>query len=154
MTAKETADKFYASFSQGNANEMLKLYHPEIEFADPAFGTLKAEKAHAMWRMLLSSKQAQLKISYTIIDYSDTQVKVNWIADYYFGPKKRKVKNNVIADLTFQDGKVIKHTDSFDLWKWSRQALGISGFLPGWSGFLKRKIQERTNKRLINYMNH
>jgi hypothetical protein len=31
----------------------------------------------------------------------------------------------------------MKHTDDFDIWKWSKQALGIPGHLLGWTTVVK-----------------
>ena len=47
------------------------------------------------------------------------------------------------------DGKIIKHTDIFDLWEWSKQALGVSGYLLGWSGFMKNKILFQEKQKFI-----
>jgi hypothetical protein len=33
-----------------------------------------------------------------------------------------------------------KTTDDFDIWKWSKQALGLTGYLFGWTGFMQNKI--------------
>jgi len=54
----------------------------------------------------------------------------------------------------FQDGKIIKQTDSFDIWKWSRQAFGWKGFLLGWTSFMKKKIQMQANKSLRAFKKH
>ena len=39
------------------------------------------------------------------------------------------VLNRIDARFTFRDGKIIRHEDSFDLWKWAGQALGMKGKL-------------------------
>jgi hypothetical protein len=36
----------------------------------------------------------------------------------------------------------MRHTDDFDIWKWSKQALGIPGHLLGWTGYMQKKINE------------
>ena len=52
-----------------------------------------------------------------------------------------------------QDGKIIEHTDVFDLWLWTKQAMGFVGYLIGWSSLLKNKIQKTTNSNLDQFMN-
>ncbi len=47
--------------------------------------------------------------------------------------------NKIKAHIRIADGKIIEHTDEFDIYKWSRQALGLPGILLGWSGYLKIK---------------
>jgi hypothetical protein len=43
---------FYTSFQRRDAEGMVACYHPQVIFTDPAFGTLNATEAMAMWRML------------------------------------------------------------------------------------------------------
>jgi len=151
---KETAllEKFYSSFSKNDAAGMNSCYHEDIIFRDPAFGELQGAKVKAMWQMLLSRKESELKITYYIIEVNDKNGKVHWRASYKFGPKKRKVINNVSATFEFKDGKIYRHTDSFNTYKWAIQALGVNGFFLGWTGFFRRKIQENANHKLTNFM--
>ncbi|MBL8954530.1 MAG: hypothetical protein JNK82_27370, partial [Myxococcaceae bacterium] len=45
-----------------------------------------------------------------------------------------------------------EHTDSFDFGAWSRQALGPSGLLLGWSPLVKNKVRAQAAKGLDLYM--
>ena len=149
MQNKELINNFYSTFSIGDADSMVACYHDEVVFEDPAFGKLKGAKAKAMWRMLLSrKKESELTISFKVLN----DLQAEWIANYKYGPNKRPITNIVSATFEFKDGKIIKHTDKFDLWKWSQQALGASGFLLGWSGSMRNKIQGTTGKLLAKYM--
>ena len=152
MNNTETIKKFYTSFSNGNVNEMLECYHKDIVFQDPVFGELKGERAFKMWEMLLSQKKEDTIISFNTIEATNETGKVNWVAKYLYGEKKRKVINNVSARFKFKDGKIIEHFDTFNLWKWTKQALGISGFLIGWTPFMKNKIQQTTNNKLDDFI--
>ncbi|MFT6204161.1 MAG: ketosteroid isomerase-like protein [Spirosomataceae bacterium] len=152
MQNEETIKQFYQSFSDGNADGMVACYHDDIVFKDPAFGTLEGDKAKAMWQMLMSRSDSAPEIQFSNISADAQYGKANWIAKYNYGPKKRKVVNNVTALFEFKDGKIIKHTDDFDLWKWSQQALGASGYLLGWSSFMKKQIQKKTNGLLGKFI--
>ncbi|MCB0739085.1 MAG: nuclear transport factor 2 family protein [Bacteroidetes bacterium] len=143
---------FYTAFSEGNAHEMKACYHDEITFHDPAFGELKGERACKMWEMLLSRKKQIERIELIDFECNDETGSANWKAVYRFGPKKRKVVNHVHAVFKFNDGKIVEHHDSFNLWKWSRQALGPIGWFLGWTPFMQRKIQTSTNKQLDKYL--
>ncbi len=151
MTSNELIKKFYTSFANGDATTMIDCYHDEIVFEDPAFGQLKGDKAKAMWQMLLS-RNSDIKIEFKLLESTETAAMAQWIATYFYGNKKRKVINKVLAKFELKDGLIIKHTDDFDLWKWTKQALGFSGYLLGWSSFMKSKIQVQTNTLLKNYM--
>lgn len=152
MDNKEIIKKFYTSFSNGNIKGMLECYHKDVIFQDPVFGKLERERAFKMWEMLLSQKKED-----TIINFNNAQAtneigKANWVAEYVYGAKKRKIINRVQANFKFKNGKIIEHFDFFDLWKWTKQAFGITGFLIGWTPFMKNKIQQTTNKRLDEFI--
>jgi ketosteroid isomerase-like protein len=146
MNNKELIHQFYTAFSQGNCEEMIEYYHENIVFQDPAFGVLKGHRARQMWEMLLSSKKSALKITFENVHATSDAGQALWIAEYFYG--KRKVINKVEAKFKFEDGKIIEHIDTFDLWKWTQQAMGITGYLIGWTSFMKYKIQKTTNKKL------
>jgi hypothetical protein len=44
-----------------------------------------------------------------------------------------------------------RHTDDFDIWKWSKQALGLTGYLFGWTGFMQNKIHRNALRSLKKY---
>ncbi|RKS53528.1 ketosteroid isomerase-like protein [Gillisia mitskevichiae] len=152
MNNKELLEKFYNSFSDGNAQGMIECYHKDITFRDPAFGKLRGSKAKNMWEMLLSKKDSKAIITYKILEIGKEDAKVSWTAHYKYGPKKRNVINKVIANFEFRDGKIINHTDKFDLWSWSKQALGASGYLLGWSSYMRDQIQKKTGSLLNSYI--
>ncbi len=150
MTNQELIEKFYSSFAQGNVIGMIECYHDQITFKDPAFGELKGERAKAMWKMLLSRGNSE--IEFNNVQANEKTGSANWKATYYYGPKKRKVINHISAQFEFKDGRIISHVDDFNLWKWTQQALGTSGFLMGWSSFMKKKINQKTNHLLDKFM--
>lgn len=152
MTNLELIQKFYASFSNGDANGMISCYHSNIVFTDPAFGTLKGAKAKSMWQMLLSRSKGGLHITYSDIKATENMGSAKWQAKYTYGPKNRKVVNTITASFTFLDGKILEHTDTFNLWNWSKQALGLIGLILGWTPFMKRKIQAKTNNLLNSFI--
>lgn len=147
-------EKFYRSFAVADLDGMLSCYHKEIEFEDPAFGKLNHEMPGKMWKMLLERAKGDLKITYGHIMAGENKGSAVWEAHYHFGTEKRKVINKINASFEFKDGLIYKHKDQFDLWKWSSQALGMRGFLLGWSSFMKQKIRQRSLSLLNNYIDH
>ncbi len=145
-------EKFYASFANGDAAGMVACYHDDVTFSDPAFGTLKGDRAKAMWRMLLSNTNADLTVHYFDLEANGETGEAKWLAKYFYGPKRRLVVNEVSASFTFKDGKIYTHTDDFDLWRWTRQALGLAGTFMGWSGYMRSKIQATTKGRLDKFI--
>lgn len=145
-------EQFYKAFQNGNADKMIACYHDEIKFEDPAFGQLEGKEVGSMWRMLLERGKDNIDISFSEINASEKNGSAHWEAKYPFSKTGRKVHNKIDATFEFKDGKIIKHTDKFDLWKWSSMALGTSGKLLGWSSFMKNKIQQQSLGLLKKYM--
>ncbi|MFH6996358.1 nuclear transport factor 2 family protein [Flavobacterium sp. FlaQc-57] len=135
--------KFYTAFANADAKTMCECYHSKIHFVDPAFGLLKEEQVSKMWEMLILKSKGNIKIEFSEIKADDFSGTAKWIATYNFSKTNRNVVNKVSAEFTFQDGLIIKHTDSFDIYKWSKQAFGVTGYLLGWTGFFQKKIQEQ-----------
>jgi len=149
---KDVINGFYEAFSALDAENMVNYYHDNVVFEDPAFGRLEGERAKNMWRMLCQSQKGQK----FIVLHSEVQAKQNegsahWEALYVFSKTNRNVRNKIKAEFKFKDGKIIEHTDKFDLYRWSRQALGLTGYMIGWSGFFKGKLQKQTNGLLERF---
>lgn len=150
MKNTDLINNFYASFAKADADGMVNCYDENIIFSDPAFGELKGNDAKNMWRMLLS-RGNDIKITFENVQADDKSGSANWRAEYVYSQTGRKVINKISAQFEFQNGKIIKHTDRFNLWRWTQQALGWKGYLLGWSSFMKKKIQKQTNQLLKIY---
>lgn len=143
--------KFYTAFANADAQTMCECYHPNIQFQDPAFGILKDNDACQMWKMLIEKSKGNIKIEFSAITADEYSGTAKWTATYNFSKTNRKVVNVIHAQFKFQNGLIIRHTDSFDIWKWSKQALGLKGFLLGWTGFMQKQIQKQALTSLKNY---
>jgi ketosteroid isomerase-like protein len=152
MDNSELITKFYSSFANANAEGMVGCYHENIRFQDPAFGTLIGNDAKNMWKMLIARSKSEIKITFSNVKANERNGNAKWVAEYTFSKTGRKVINQVSAEFEFQDGKIIKHSDSFDIWKWSSQAFGLTGYLLGGTSFMKNKIQKESNLLLRNYI--
>ncbi len=152
MDNKALIQKFYTAFQNMDAVTMTACYHDDVEFSDPAFGALKGARAKAMWAMLCS-KSRDLKIEFSGIEADGNSGKTHWEAWYTFSQTGRKVHNIIDATFEFKDGKIIKHTDVFNLKRWAGQAMGFKGKILGGTGFFKKKLNQQTNKLLDKFMN-
>lgn len=144
-------EDFYGAFARHDAEAMVRLYHDDVRFTDPAFGTLLGEEVRDMWRMLVERGRDSLTIRCRAISASDTEGTARWTADYIFSSTGRSVHNEISASFRFKDGKIIQHTDRFSFWKWSRQALGTAGLLLGWTPLLQNKVRAQARKSLTKY---
>jgi ketosteroid isomerase-like protein len=131
---------FYTAFSKRDAEAMAACYAPDIRFSDPVFQDLRGEMAGRMWRMLCT-RGKDLTLVFSGIQADDERGRAHWEADYTFSATGRHVHNVIDATFTFRGGKILTHTDSFDLHGWTRQALGPAGLLLGWTSFLQNKVR-------------
>lgn len=130
---------------------MVDCYDNDIIFNDPAFGELQGDDAKNMWRMLIQRNKGHIKVSFKNVIANETTGSAQWEAEYIFSQTNRNVINKITTTFEFKDGKITKHTDHFNLWRWTQQALGWKGYLLGWSGFMKNKIQKQTRRLLATY---
>ena len=144
-------EKFYAAFQSHNADAMVACYHPDVTFADPAFGTLHGSRATSMWRMLVG-RSKDLQVTFSNVQANDMRGSAHWEAKYSFGPKRRPVHNIIEAEFVFKDGLIFQHTDRFNFWKWSRMALGVSGALLGWTPIIQSAVRKNALGGLEKFM--
>lgn len=152
MDNRSLLTEFYTAFAKQDYKRMAACYHEEAEFTDPAFGTLNAEQVKAMWQMLMERSKGDLKVVFSEVKADAEKGSAHWEAFYTFSKTGRHVHNKIDAHFEFKNGKIYRHYDDFDLWAWSRQALGLSGFLLGYTSFFKKKLQSQTRKLLSDYM--
>ena len=144
-------EQFYSAFQQRDYKTMQTCYADNAVFNDPAFVNLDAMHVRNMWEMLCVGGK-DLQLTYSNITANETKGSAEWIATYTFSATGRKVINHIKSDFTFQDGKIIRQTDTFNFHKWSRQALGFVGASLGWTTFLKNKVREKAAKSLETYI--
>lgn len=150
MSHTELIEKFYTSFANADAGGMISCYTDDIEFEDPAFGRLTGDQAKNMWLMLVNPG---LSLVFNKVWADENKGGAHWEATYTFSKTGRKVVNKIDAEFEFRDGLICKHTDHFNFWKWSSQALGMPGILLGWTPFLKNKVRQQALGRLEKFNN-
>lgn len=143
----ELIKTFYEAFQKLDAETMARCYAADVVFSDPVFPILRGQEASDMWRML-SSKAQNFSLMFDGVDADDRQGKAHWVATYTFSQTGNTVVNDIHASFEFRDGKIVRHTDRFDLWKWARQALGLKGVLLGWTPMVRNAIQAQAAKAL------
>lgn len=143
----ELIQKFYAAFQAHDATRMCACYHPAVIFSDPVFGRLSASQATAMWHMLCA-RAKDLQISFKDIQANAETGTAHWEARYTFGKTSRPVHNVIEATFVFRENLMIQHDDTFDVWKWTRMALGPMGMLLGWTPWLQSAVRRDARRGL------
>ena len=152
MTSNEKLiHSFYQAFQNKDYVTMQNCYAEKAEFSDNVFQHLDTLQVKKMWEMLIK-KSTDLKIEAGNIQADESNGSAEWIASYTFSKTNRKVINKVKAKFTFDQGKIVKHTDRFNFYKWSGQALGFLGIILGWSSLIKNKVRHEAMNNLNEFI--
>ena len=152
-----TIEKFYTAFAFLDADSMARCYAPQVEFRDEVFTLHGKVETTSMWRMLCEGVQAKgradWKLDFSRIKADGDTGSAHWDAHYQFSATGNMVLNRIDARFRFNpDGLIVQHRDSFDFWRWSRQALGTPGLLLGWTPLLRNKVRAQADASLRKFM--
>ncbi len=144
-------ERLYTSFQRRDGEAMAACYAADAQFSDPVFTDLRGEEVGAMWRMLCERGE-DLELGFSEVEADGERGSASWEADYTLTSTGRRVHNEISAAFRFTDGLIAEHRDSFDLWRWSRQALGPVGLVLGWSPPLRSRIRAQARRGLDEFM--
>jgi len=148
---EQLIETFYVSFQDKESAAMAACYDASIHFTDPVFRDLHGVQVEAMWHMLCD-QGTDLEIVFSNISADDQTGSAHWEATYTLAKTGRVVHNKINASFTFENGKIVRHVDDFNLWRWARMALGITGTLVGWSSSAQSKIRESAGRGLTRFI--
>jgi len=148
--SSELIERLYGALNTHDGDAMAACYADDAVFEDPAFGELRDGKVKDMWRMLCASA-SDLKVDLLEHGAEGTHGHAHWVATYTFRTGKHVV-NDIQARFEFGAvGLITDHRDDFDLRRWARQAIGVTGGALGYTPLLKPFVQRTTNRQLDAY---
>ena len=142
---------FYEAFARLDGAAMAACYAPDATFSDPVFPDLRGPRVGGMWRMLTANAR-EFSLVFDGVEADDSQGRAHWVATYTFSGTGRRVVNDIQARFTFRDGQIATHQDTFDLWKWTRQALGPVGWVAGWTPMVQGKVRSQADRGLTKFL--
>lgn len=148
---KEFIIRFYSFLQTLNYREIQRAYHADAEFSDPIFSTLNSDQVKAMWQMLLTGSK-DLQVTFSNVHATQTTGECRWEAWYTFSRTGRQVHNIINSSFEFKDDKIYRQRDSFNLWRWSRYALGPTGLLFGWTPWIQDKVKKAARQGLDKFI--
>ncbi len=148
---EELIRHFYTSFQNKDVQAMQDCYADKAIFNDSVFTNLDANEVRSMWAMLIKSGK-DMRIEFKNISGNEFGGNADWDAYYTFSATGNKVINRIKASFLIENGKITKHTDHFDFYTWAKQALGFTGLILGWTGFLRNKIRTKAKRNLETFM--
>lgn len=151
MTAEAAVvERFYAAFAQREHRAMAAAYAPDASFSDPVFTSLSGRRIGTMWRMLCE-RATDLRIECGAVTVAGSAAWTEWQAWYTYSATGRPVHNRIAASFVIANGLIVRHDDRFDLYRWSRQALGMKGILLGWTPIVQGAIRTQAAKALRRF---
>jgi ketosteroid isomerase-like protein len=148
--SREVISRLYEAFAVRDHVGMARCYTPDARFADPVFTDLRGTQVAAMWRMLCQ-RATDLRITYRDVSAEGNSGSAHWEAWYTYSATGRPMHNVIEAAFTFRDGLIATHRDHFDLYRWTRQALGTTGVLLGWTPFLRSAVRRKAALALVRF---
>ena len=149
-------ERFYAAFAVLDGEAMQGCYIADAEFEDPVFKLSGREQIGGMWRMLCEATRTKGRDAWRLeasgIEAGAMSGQAHWEAHYRFSATGRMVHIIIDAEFTFADGLIAKHRDTFPFWRWSRQALGTSGLLLGWTSIVHNKVRAQAASNLSRFL--
>jgi len=142
---------FYTAFQQKDVAGMQACYAPDARFSDPVFQGLNYKETCQMWAMLVHAGK-DLELTFSNVEAQGDEASAQWQATYTFSATGRKIVNNIKADFELKEGKIYRHQDHFNFYRWAQQAFGLTGYLLGWTPFFQKKVQATARRSLQKYM--
>ncbi|RKR82268.1 SnoaL-like protein [Mucilaginibacter gracilis] len=141
---------FYDNLRKGDVKKIGNFYAKNATFRDPIFISLNASQASAMWAMVVKEKDFQIDIKK--IDISDRFLTADctliWTCE-----NGKKVLNDITSRFAFNtDGKILLHSNHFDVYKLVKQTTGTIGVLFGWTKVLRNRTRRLAAEKLNYFM--
>ena len=148
--SREIISRLYEAFAVRDHATMARCYTPDAQFSDPVFPDLRGAQVAAMWRMLCQ-RATDLRITFRDVSAGGDRGAAHWEAWYTYSATGRPVHNVIEATFTFRDGLIAIHRDHFDLYRWTREALGATGVLLGWTPVLQSAVRRKAAVALARF---
>lgn len=151
--SQATIERFYEAFARLDADTMARCYAEQATFDDEAFSLRGREEIGGMWRMLCEATIAKGRDVWRLEASRITGRSAHWEAWYRFSATGRMVHNVIDAEFEFDgNGLILRHRDRFAFWAWARQAFGSTGWLLGWTPFLRAKVRATAAANLQRFL--
>src|SRR5262245_48141859 len=144
-------ETLYTAFQRRDHVTMASCYAPDARFSDPVFIDVRGPRIGAMWQMLCE-RSRDLRLDLLHVTADRERGSAVWHAHYTFSGTGRFVHNLIHASFRFEDAKICWHRDTFSLYRWARQALGVTGVLLGWSPPFQAAIRAKAQRELTDFI--
>jgi hypothetical protein len=151
--SQQLIESFYAAFAELDGAAMAACYAADARFDDEVFSLRGRDQIGGMWTMLTETTRAKGSDVWRLVASDIGADSAHWEAFYRFSATGRMVHNRIDARFEFDaTGLISRHVDRFNFWRWSRQALGLKGWLLGWTPLVRDKVRAQAAKNLALFL--
>jgi len=151
LATDELIHRLYQELSRRDHQAMAACYTADATFCDPVFPRLRGLEVAGMWRMLCQ-RATDLRIEFRDVATDGVRGSAHLEAWYTWSATGRPVHNVIEAGFRFRDGLIEAQVDRFDLYRWSRMALGVRGTLLGWTPMVQGAIRRQAGSALRRFL--
>jgi ketosteroid isomerase-like protein len=142
---------FFQCLESGDGAGAAASYAADVQYSDPLLGMLTGQRALLRWPHFLKKAQG-LDLFFNILSTDAGAVKARYRLRYTDAGTGRRIDNDVHAEFTTRDDKIIRHRDSFSTWRFAAMQLGIQGRLLGFLPPLIHRLQREARADLEAFL--
>lgn len=114
---------YLQALQQQDLPTMQMCYHKSITYEDDLFRELKKGDVPAMWEMRFAENPVW-EVEFKDIQASNDWGRVHWTLTYGHTKNGKPKRRHIVARFTFYEGKILYHSDAFNLYNWVKENQG------------------------------
>lgn len=142
---------FFQCLEGGDGAGAAAAYAADVQYWDPLLGSLSGPRALLRWPCFLKKAQG-LDLFFCILSADEGVVQARYRLRYTDAGTGRRIDNDVHAEFTIRQDKIIRHRDSFSTWRFAAMQLGIRGRLLGFLPPLLHRLQREARADLEAFL--
>lgn len=155
-TTAQALERFFDAMQRCDTEALRTSYHPALRFDDPLISTTSVGDRLDWCGMLWSPRDADgqriWQLELEEVRTRGALATARWNLRYRYTPTKRLIDQALHSHFSFDaDGRITTQRDSFDFWRWSRQAHGLLGLLLGWTPLMWDQAREQARASLEDH---
>lgn len=139
-------ETYWDALANKAATTMASCYAPGATFQDPVFNLQGVGIGKMRQNLFGSASDLQIQTDPLTVD--GNKATGTWHASYTCTMAGRMVHYTNHSTFEAQDGVIVAQQDHFNLWKWTRMALGSNGKVLGCTPLVRKKVRTMATKRL------